>query len=357
MGRRYGWAPYVPVAKRREQARKKMNKLRKQGLQIEPVEIEGRKIAKTFWGAGWCAHLETFSDYENRLPRGRTYVRNGSVCHLEISPGCIKAMVSGSSMYNIDINISSLPEKNWVTIKEQCAGGIGSLLELLQGKFSAGVMKVVTDRKNGLFPAPAEIKLRCDCPDVAVMCKHVAAVLYGVGARLDEKPELLFLLRGVDHEELIIAGAEAPGAVTAGTGKSSRRRVAVSEVADVFGIDLTEEKAVPEETAEKLTEEKAALRKTAEKLTEKRAAQRETAEKERDEFVEINPDNITGDNIKRLREKFDMSRSEFARLLQVAQPTVCNWEKSSGKLNLRKRTRESLLIAAELSPEEARKEL
>ncbi len=232
----YGWRPYVPVAQRHAQARRKMDSLRKKGVNIQPVEIEGRKIAKTFWGEAWCDHLESFSDYANRLPRGRTYVRNGSVCHLEIKKGRVIAKVSGSELYNINIRIKTLPTKKWNAIKKRCAGQVGSLLELLQGKLSNHVMQVVTDRKNGLFPLPKEITLNCDCPDWAVMCKHVAAVLYGVGARLDQQPELLFKLRGVDHEDLIAADAEA--AVSAATSRGKSKRIADDELSDVFGIDL-----------------------------------------------------------------------------------------------------------------------
>jgi uncharacterized Zn finger protein len=192
----YGWRPYVPVAVRQARALKKMEKLSKKGLCIQPVEIAGRKIAQSFWGQAWCDHLEKFSDYANRLPRGRTYVRNGSVCHLEIAEGAVKAMVSGSELYNVNIEIKKLPDKKWASVKKRCAGQIASLLELLQGKLSKSVMAVVTDRDQGLFPHPGEISLHCSCPDWAVMCKHVAAVLYGVGARLDDKPDLLFLLRG-----------------------------------------------------------------------------------------------------------------------------------------------------------------
>lgn len=239
MGWYYEWGPYVPVAVRRARALKKMEKLRKKGLDIQPVEINGRKIVRTFWGEAWCDHLERFSDFANRLPRGRTYVRNGSVCHLEIEQGAVRAMVSGSELYDVNVAIKKLPRKKWREVKSRCAGQIGSLLELLQGRLSKNVMAVVTDRDKGLFPLPREITLECSCPDGAVMCKHVAAVLYGVGARLDEKPELLFLLRGVDHEELISAEADIAAAATGKAGKY--RRIAPDEISDVFGIEMAEE--------------------------------------------------------------------------------------------------------------------
>jgi uncharacterized Zn finger protein len=237
----YDWKPYVSVAERRRRAAKKMDALRKKGVDIQAIAIDGRKIAKTFWGQAWCDHLESFSDYENRLPRGRTYVRNGSVCHLAVAEGQIEAKVSGSELYHVRVQIKKLPPKKWNGIKQRCAGQIGSLLELLQGKLSGHVMGVVTDRREGLFPLTGEISLRCDCPDGAVMCKHVAAVLYGVGARLDHKPELLFTLRGVNHEELIAADAAA--AVSAATSGGKSKRLAHADLSDVFGIDLDAENA------------------------------------------------------------------------------------------------------------------
>ena len=196
--------PRRPEATRK--AQREMEKRRKKGLNVQPIVIERPVIAATFWGKAWCENLESYSDFENRLPRGRTYVRNGSVVHLEIQPGKISALVSGSELYSVEITISSLPDPHWKCVKSECAGQIGSLVELLQGRLSKSVMDVVTRRGGGLFPKPAEIKMKCSCPDWAGMCKHVAAVMYGVGARLDDKPELLFLLRKVDHLELI-AGA------------------------------------------------------------------------------------------------------------------------------------------------------
>jgi uncharacterized Zn finger protein len=276
------WKPYVPVARRRQQATKRMDSLRKKGVDIQPVQIDGRQIAKTFWGEAWCDHLESFSDFANRLPRGRTYVRNGSVCHLAIEKGKIEAKVSGSDMYTVQIEIKTLPPKKWSDVKQRCTGQIGSLLELLQGNLSDHVMGVVTDRHNGLFPLPGEMSLKCSCPDWAVMCKHVAAVLYGVGARLDNKPELLFKLRGLNHEELIAADAEAAVSATTTGGKS--KRLAAGELSDVFGIEIeaTAPAEPPEAPAAKKPKQVAA--KPAKKKTtvkKKKAAKKKTTVKKK----------------------------------------------------------------------------
>src|SRR6516164_10246819 len=220
----WGWSfkPYVSAAEKRRRAKKAANALEKKGRKLNPVRAEGRTIARSFWGKAWCENLESYSDYENRLPRGRTYVRNGSVVHLEIQAGKISALVSGSELYSVEITISSLPDPHWKCVKSECSGQIGSLVELLQGRLSKSVMDVVTQRGGGLFPKPAEIKMKCSCPDWAGMCKHVAAVMYGVGARLDDKPELLFVLRKVDHLELIAgAGDSAP---VAASGKSRGKK-------------------------------------------------------------------------------------------------------------------------------------
>jgi hypothetical protein len=202
----WGWRAYVSVAERRRQALSEMAKLRKKGYPVSPVIVEGRTIVKTFWGKAWCENLERYSDFANRLPRGRTYVRNGSVIDLQIAPGEIKAMVSGSEIYKVAVKVVPVTKARWQSICKDCAGAIDSLIELLQGRFSKGVMERVCRQKTGLFPSPDEIKLSCSCPDWAEMCKHVAAVLYGIGARIDQRPDLLFRLHEVDEKELI-AGA------------------------------------------------------------------------------------------------------------------------------------------------------
>ncbi|CAL7961445.1 SWIM-type domain-containing protein [Gammaproteobacteria bacterium] len=232
----YGrWPKYVPVAKRRQQAEKKAAQLIKQGKKLEPVNIEGRTIAKTYWGKSWCENLESYSDYENRLPRGRTYVRNGSVIDLKISAGSITALVGGSSIYTITIDIASLAGDKWQALIKECSGKIDSIIELLKGKFSKSIMEVIARKEQGLFPHPSEIKINCSCPDYAEVCKHVAAVFYGVGARLDTNPELLFTLRQVDPSELIITDSALETLVKLDT---EQQTFASDELSNIFGIDI-----------------------------------------------------------------------------------------------------------------------
>ena len=234
-----GFAPYVSVAKRKQQAAREMAALKKKGQRIKPVVIEGRTIAKTFWGKAWCEHLESYSDYENRLPRGRTYVRNGSVMDLQITPGSIQALVSGSSIYKVSIAISKVKSDQWSNLVKACSGKIDSLIDLLLGQLSKGMMGIITHPKNGLFPTPKEIKLNCSCPDWATMCKHVAAVLYGVGSRLDTEPEALFMLRQVDHTKLITT-VQTSSLLKRSTKKASAD-FSDSDLSSIFGIAIEQD--------------------------------------------------------------------------------------------------------------------
>jgi uncharacterized Zn finger protein len=232
------WPAYVPVAERRLKAERAAAKLRKKGSALSPVTVEGRKIASTFWGKAWCDNLEGYRDYANRLERGRSYVRNGLVIDLQIAPHMVTAIVSGSSLYNVKITIDEVPKVQWNAICADCAGGIDSLVELLQGRFSKGVMERICRQGTGLFPKPAEIRFSCSCPDYASMCKHVAASLLGVGARLDVKPELLFRLRGVDENDLVAdIGLALP---MAKKGPAAGKVLESDDMAALFGLDMGE---------------------------------------------------------------------------------------------------------------------
>jgi len=268
----YNWRPYVSVAERRHRAAKEMDKLRKKGHPVSPVTIEGRTIAGTFWGKAWCDNLERYSDFANRLPRGRTYVRNGSVVDLQITAGEVAAWVSGSELYQVAVKVKPVPKPRWTSICADCAGAIDSLVELLQGRFSKGVMERICQQKTGLFPAPAEIEFSCSCPDWATMCKHVAAVLYGVGARLDEKPELLFKLRKVDEKDLIAeAGAGLP---LAKKGPAAAKVLAHDGLSELFGLEMDAAgapvRAVSAKATKKTPKAKAKPKKRAKKPAKKR---------------------------------------------------------------------------------------
>jgi uncharacterized Zn finger protein len=248
-GRSYGYggfAPYVPVAQRQANAAKYAKKLAKQeGRELAPVVISGRAMATTYWGKAWCDNLEAYSDFDNRLPRGRTYARNGSVIDLQIKKGKISAIVSGSHIYTVSIEITTLKKASWTRLKTECSESIASLIDLLQGRFDAGVMQRLAHRTDGMFPRPAEIKMKCSCPDSAGLCKHLAAVLYGVGNRLDTSPELLFTLRNVDHLELV-GDAVAEGNLDRTLDANDDSSLCGSDLGEMFGIDLDASQAAPE---------------------------------------------------------------------------------------------------------------
>lgn len=239
-----GWPRYMTVAERREKARRQLEKLKKGRRIISPVTIEGRQIARTFWGKQWCDALEACSDYDSRLPRGRSYVRNGAVIDLQISAGKITALVAGSQLYTVSIAVSELEPTHWQSILQGCAGQVASCLELLQGRLSNAVMERVTHPDGGLLPLSQHLKFDCSCYDWAFLCKHVAATLYGVGARLDSQPELLFLLRQVDPQELIQAGQLLP-AFGEQTALGQHQLLERADLSALFGIELEEPAVMP----------------------------------------------------------------------------------------------------------------
>jgi len=236
MGYYGGWKPYVPVAERRRKAEQLVARAVKAGKTLSPIPSYRGAIAKTFWGKAWCDNLEHYSDYDNRLPRGRTYVRNGSVIDLQITAGKIHAQVMGSSLYAIKIDVAACPAPHWRALSADCASSIDSMVELLQGKLSSAVMERICKPGTGLFPSPKDIQFGCSCLDWASMCKHVAAVLYGVGARLDQQPGLLFTLRGVDAADLV--NSTNTGLSGAGTAPASGKVLDNAALGDVFGIEI-----------------------------------------------------------------------------------------------------------------------
>ncbi|HKJ64195.1 MAG TPA: hypothetical protein VJ969_02255 [Desulfopila sp.] len=237
----WGYPKYVTVAEKKAKAEKKLKQLRKKMPGIEPVTIEGSTLARTWWGKSWNRNLERYADYSNRIDRGKSYVRHGAVLDLKITGGRVTALVQGTRAkpYEVVINITPVKKANWDQIRKQCQGELRSLPDLVAGKFSKALGEIFLAEGKGLFPTPKEISFDCSCPDWATMCKHVAATLYGVGARLDEGPLLFFTLRQADTEELVTrAVREKTGDLLARAEQKSSRVLGDADLSGLFGIDM-----------------------------------------------------------------------------------------------------------------------
>ncbi len=238
----YGYPKYVSVAEKKAKAEKKILQLKKKDPTISPVFVKGNKLAESWWGISWNKNLETYADYSNRIPRGRSYVRHGAVLDLKIKPGKIISLVQGaaSKPYTIEITIKKIKNAAWENIIQKCRGKIDSLNALLDGKLPKAMVNILIDKKEGVFPAPGEIKFNCSCPDSATMCKHIAATLYGIGNRLDQNPSLFFTLRGVDMENLVSLAIqkEADQLIKKSKTKTSKRIIRNADLSSTFGIDF-----------------------------------------------------------------------------------------------------------------------
>ncbi|MBW2208808.1 MAG: hypothetical protein JRG79_18045 [Deltaproteobacteria bacterium] len=271
----WGFSPYVSVAEKRAKAARKLNQLKKKNPDIKPVLIEGRMaIARSWWGKSWNQNLERYADYSNRIGRGRSYVRHGAVLDLQISSGKVESLVQGSRSkpYSVSVTIKGINKKIWREIKIACGGKLDSLQELLAGNFPKTLSEIFMKQGKGLFPSPKEIEFNCSCPDWAYMCKHVAATLYGIGARLDEEPDLFFKLRKVKMKDLITGAVEdKTRKLLKMAKKKSERVIEDADLADVFGIDM-EEAAVPGKKRPKAAKKTPGTRKPLKRATPKTGA-------------------------------------------------------------------------------------
>lgn len=321
----YNFDPYISVAEQAEKAAKEILKMRKRGFDPKPVVRFNGKIAKSFWVAKWCENLETYADMAYRAERGRRYVRAGSVCHLEIGSGKVEAYVSGNKLYHVEIGIDPIAPDNWQEICKKCAADMGSVVELLQGKLSKNVMELVCRQSCGLFPSPAQIDFRCSCPDGAAMCKHVAAVLYGIGRRLDENPQMLFTLRGVKPEDLAQIEFDAP---------KIGDELASGSLEEIFGIDLDmgevsitsgPNPAIAPEAAKGQADAASA------KDAAKPASGAPCAKKSPDDPPRpvYDPKAPTGEGIRALRKLAGLTQAEMAKKIGVSIVTISKWESSA----------------------------
>ncbi|MCK9525596.1 MAG: hypothetical protein M0R49_06670 [Limnochordia bacterium] len=239
MGRFGDYPEYVPVSVKKEKAQRQIEKLRKKNPNLAPIIIEGRTIARTWWGKAWNDNLELYADYSNRLARGRSYIRSGAVLDLQIDTGRVTALVQGSrrTPYTVQVQIDALSDRQLESIAKLCDQRIIDLEELLAGKFPKELQELFTLKGQGLFPTSKEIHFDCTCPDWASMCKHVTAVLYGIGARFDGDPTLFFALRDIDFGLLLKKTIDQKmESMLKNAGKTSSRVLDDPDVFDLFGI-------------------------------------------------------------------------------------------------------------------------
>ena len=311
---------YLTVSERKEKAVKLAKRLAKKKTGLKPVLLSGRKIATTFWGKAWCDNIESFRDYDNRLPRGRSYLRSGALVDLQISTGAVEALVAGSGRnpYRISVKIKPLATQKWNALKKKCVGKISSLINLAQGKLSTETLEEFCKKEYGLFPSRREISYSCSCPDWADMCKHIAAVLYGLGARLDQEPELFFVLRGIDPNELI--GSEVVDALMDGVDSE----LPEDNLSDIFGVEfdtlLADSASGPKKTK---------CRKTSAKKRSSKKSKVGVPYKDR----------WSPERILQLRTRVHLSVPEFARKLGVCPATIEGWESGIRGPNISNRIR------------------
>ncbi len=335
----WSYPPYVSVAEKRAKAEKKLKQLKKKNPHINPVVIEGKAIAKTWWGKAWNKNLETYADYSNRIGRGRSYVRHGAVLDLQISAGKVDSLVQGSESrpYSVTIQIEAMGDKTWRDLKTAAEGKLESLQELLAGKFPKALGEIFTTRGKGLFPSPKEIAFDCSCPDSATMCKHVAATLYGIGARLDQDPALFFKLRQVKMKDLVSeAIEEKTRELLDKARKKTARVIEDSDLADVFGIDMespiapemkrkktgtkTAGTKKPSKPIPKVSKTKVLASKSAKKATPKKTLpETKTPQTLFESVVEIVRDSQKGVTVAMIREKTGLGETQIRNVIYRAR--------------------------------------
>ncbi len=325
----YYFPEYVSKAEKTAKALKDIKRIAKTIKNVQPVEAFNGPIAKTFWGKSWCLNLEKYAYNYNRLERGRSYVRAGCVCHLDIQKGRILAKTSGAKLYTTIIDIAPLSENLWQALCDSCAGHTASVLELLQGKISDEIMQKMCHPTLGLFPTKKDIKFSCSCPDSAIMCKHVAAALYAVGRRLDNEPEMLFLLRNVNAEELVTQKLTFIPEDACSIDETLQN----AELGDIFGIDIDFNAQVDELSS--FAKKPEAVSSPKKKPLKAKAVKSTKGTKQSNKKINEKaqktrkPITLCGKDIALFREKHSLPVSAFALLIGVTTNTIRRWEKNA----------------------------
>lgn len=234
---------YISISDQKAMALKSKKRLEKNlNRSLEPIILASTKLATSWWGKMWNTNLERYAEYSNRIGRGKTYVKNELVIDLQIEESKVFAYVQGKRRdpYQIAIYIDPTKPGLIEQIKEKCQGKLDTVEELLEGKFSKEISSIFMIQGAGLFPEPKEIKFRCSCPDYTSCCKHVSAVLYGIGSKLDVNPLLFFTLRGINLDDFLkdVIISKTENILDKGIKCKSKRIIDNANIEDLFDIDL-----------------------------------------------------------------------------------------------------------------------
>ena len=219
------FSPRLKAADLEKLAATRLAEYQAEGEELHPVVNKTRKLARNFWGSAWMKQLALCESGGMCLAPGRTLLRHACVLHVDIQPGSISALVSAEEVFEVELKLESLDEERLDRLAATCSGHIDSLLSLMQGKVDEAVLQQLCHPENGLLPTPEEWHMHCTCPDWAEPCPHAAAAIYAAGCLIDEKPELLFTLRGIQSEALLSAPAPA-------------NEIDADKLSAMFGIDL-----------------------------------------------------------------------------------------------------------------------
>lgn len=320
----WGFAPQPTVWERQQKAAKTIARMRKNGDNLSPVELEGRTIAKTFWGKAWCDNIEAYRDFAYRLERGRSYVRSGAVIDLKIKEGVVSALVIGSERnpYEIAIRIDTMKKSAWDALVKRSSGKIASLMALAQGKLPREMLEDFCNPETGLFPKPHEIHFDCSCPDGAICCKHVAAVLYGIGARLDSAPDLFFTLRGIDPDSIV--STEVVDTLTDG----AANELGNADLGDVFGIAL-------DETSGDGGERSAPVPPAGGRVAAEKSPKERKKKPTRDVARNVAETMSLAERVKKLRIRLGLSQQAFGKKLGTYQAVVSAMERGKADSRIR----------------------
>lgn len=167
----------------------------------------------TAWGQRFLQALEQGLE-PKRLARGRQYSASHRVPDWAWTGGHLRfsGKNRGTAYYGMNepirfeghIEISPLPGCLWQAVIPELGNQAGFIARLLLNEIPDSLESHLQARGHSLIPGRygEDLQATCSCPETESPCRHVAAVLVALAARIDQTPLLLFELRGLNRATL-----------------------------------------------------------------------------------------------------------------------------------------------------------